>query len=157
MVRSVSAGTDRKPDEDESEDLDRNRVVVPLRWRDLDHLGHVYHGTMLTLLDEARTRWFDDQLGLASADAYVVARVEIDYRREIRLDRGCVEVEFALQRIGSKSITTRELVRTSTSEPAVEAFVTAVLWDPSNRCSRAITDPEREQMSQFAREGIRSA
>ena len=34
------------------------QIRLPLRFRDVDAFGHVYHAEYLTLLDEARTRWF---------------------------------------------------------------------------------------------------
>ena len=55
---------------------------IEIRWRDLDPYGHVNHAVFLTYLEEVRDEWLmtavgDDALG------YVVARVEIDYRREL--------------------------------------------------------------------------
>lgn len=123
-----------------------NSIDVPLRWRDLDHLGHVYHGTMLTLLDEARTRWFAAQFGVDSSDSYVVARIEIDFLGETRIESGHVSVEFIVERVGTTSITSREVARTADGTAVAEAVVTAVLWDAAARRPRPITPKERDRM-----------
>ena len=81
---------------------------LPLRFRDLDAFGHVYHAEYLTLLDEARTAWFRDGLRLDDAGDYVLARVEVDYVSSlVRTDRW-VSASFAVERVGSTSLTLRE-------------------------------------------------
>ena len=76
-------------------------TVVALRWRDMDALGHVNHVVYLTYLEEARdaaiTRILRDTPG---ENGYVVARVAIDYRRELRLADGPVVVSCAITTFG---------------------------------------------------------
>ena len=86
---------------------------IEIRWRDLDVYGHVNHVVFLTYLEEARDEW----LGLALGDparvwSYVVARIEIDYRRELRLEDDIVLARCTLGRIGTSSVGTRELLAT---------------------------------------------
>ena len=58
---------------------------IEIRWRDLDVYGHVNHVVFLTYLEEARDEWLGLTLGDPSRVwSYVVARIEIDYRRELR-------------------------------------------------------------------------
>ena len=121
-------------------------VTVALRWRDLDHQGHVYHATVLTLLDEARTSWLDNTIGVASPDSYVVARIEIDYVGEIRIEQGDIEVAFSVERIGNTSITLAEVILGPAGEEIVRAVVTAVFWDRELRRPRAIEPAERERL-----------
>ena len=52
------------------------QIRLLLRFRDVDAFGHVYHAEYLTLLDEARTRWFREAIAFDEPGAYVVARVE---------------------------------------------------------------------------------
>lgn len=123
---------------------------VPLRWRDLDHQGHVYHAEMLTLLDEGRTRWFSDAVGKASPDEYLVVRVEIDYVGETRIDGGFVEIEIGLARLGRTSLTTVETVKVADGTTVARARVTVVMWDRAERKPRRITAAEIETCSQYA-------
>ncbi len=118
-------------------------VEVPLRWRDLDHQGHVYHATVLTLLDEARTIWLASALGVEAPDSYVVARVEVDYVGEIRHEDARVVVGLGVTRVGRTSLTTREVARTPDGREVVRAAVVAVLWDRARGRPRPLTDDER--------------
>ena len=105
-------------------------IAVPLRWRDLDHLGHVYHGTLLTLLDEARVTFLGDAIGFDRPDAYVVVHLEIDYVDELRRDAEQVLVTFSVERVGNTSITTREVVTVPDGTVVARTTVTSVQWDP---------------------------
>jgi acyl-CoA thioester hydrolase len=125
---------------------DGRTVTVSLRWRDLDHQGHVYHATVLTLLDEARTSWLQNTVGVTSPDSYVVARVEIDYVGEIRIDQRRIDVRFDVIRIGRTSITVGEVVTGPAGEVTVRAVVTAVLWDRELRQPRPLEPAERERL-----------
>ena len=59
---------------------------IEIRWSDLDVYGHVNHVVFLTYLEEARDEWLGAALGDPSLVwSFVVARVEIDYRRELTL------------------------------------------------------------------------
>lgn len=125
---------------------DGRTVTVSLRWRDLDHQGHVYHATVLTLLDEARTSWLHHAVGVSSPDSYVVARIEIDYVGEIRIEQRQIDVVFTVERVGRTSITLSEAVIGTDGETVVRAVVTAVFWDRELRRPRAIEPVERERL-----------
>jgi acyl-CoA thioester hydrolase len=55
---------------------------VDVRWRDVDALGHVNHAVFLTYLEEGRDAFFKQTFG--GEPDYVVARVEVDLRAEVR-------------------------------------------------------------------------
>lgn len=129
---------------------DNDRVIgVALRWRDLDHQGHVYHATVLTLLDEARTEWLRKAVGVGSPDEYVVARLEIDYRAEIRRSDERIVVAFDIERLGRTSMTTHETVRAPDGRLLVTTKVTSVMWDRGTRRPRALTEDERERATRY--------
>jgi acyl-CoA thioester hydrolase len=124
-----------------------NTVRVPLRWRDLDAQGHVYHGTYLTLLDEARSKWLRGRLALEGADAHVIVRLEIDYVSELVLDEhGFVDVECAVARLGSKSITTAETMRDPDGTVVARTKAVLVLWDPDMRVTREPSAGDRSRL-----------
>lgn len=119
------------------------RVRVPLRWRDLDHQGHLYHATMLTLLDEARTAWLSEVIGVPHADSYVIAKVEIDYLHEVRMGDERIDVTFDVSRVGTRSLTTEETVRLPNGTQAARASVVSVMWDRQVHSTRELTASER--------------
>ncbi|HEY2937585.1 MAG TPA: thioesterase family protein, partial [Gaiellaceae bacterium] len=84
---------------------------IEIRWVDLDVYGHVNHAVYLTYLEEARDEWLGRALGdPGKVWDYVVARVAIDYRRELNLEDDVIVARCRLDGIGTSSIRTREAV-----------------------------------------------
>src|SRR5271165_6120072 len=79
---------------------------VVVRWRDVDALGHVNHAVFLTYLEEGRDALF----ATLGDPMYVVVRVEIDLRAEVRLAARRVMVRIEVERLGTTSLTTREKI-----------------------------------------------
>ncbi len=104
---------------------------VDVRWRDTDALGHVNHAVFLTYLEEGRDAFFVETLH--RDPMYVVVRVEVDFRSEVKLADRRVTVRLAVEHIGTTSVTTRETVLTPAGQPAAEARVVTVQWDPDLR------------------------
>jgi acyl-CoA thioester hydrolase len=116
---------------------------IEIRWRDLDAYGHVNNAVYLTYLEEVRDEWLERTLD--SDDAawdYVIARVAIDFRRELTQADDQVVARCSLARLGNSSLTTREelFVR---RELAAEAEVVLVARDRETGRSRPLADRER--------------
>jgi acyl-CoA thioester hydrolase len=120
--------------------------LVPVRWRDTDAQGHVNHAVFLTYLEEARDAFYAQLIG--ADPSYVVARVEIDLRAEVRHPDRQVTVRIQAERVGTTSLTTRETILTSSGELVAEARVVTVRWDPGQRTSMPFTDAERQQLAE---------
>jgi len=117
---------------------------IEIRWRDLDSFGHVNHVVFLTYLEEARDEWLGRALGNPDdVWSYVVARVEVDYRRELRLEDDAVIARCRLERIGNSSVTTRESISTGEGRVAAEAIAVLVARGEATGRSRPITERER--------------
>ena len=117
---------------------------IEIRWRDLDAYNHVNHVVFLTYLEEVRDEWLGRALGdPESVWDYVVARVEIDYRRELTLGDDTVVARCGLARIGTSSIRTAEAVLTRGGEVAAEAQAVLVARDPETGRSRPLGEAER--------------
>jgi acyl-CoA thioester hydrolase len=80
-------------------------VSVPVRFRDLDPMGHVNNAVYATYLEHARARYFRDVIGesLPTADT-VLVHLSIDYRAPIDLDDESVTVALWIPRLGESSI-----------------------------------------------------
>jgi acyl-CoA thioester hydrolase len=120
---------------------------VSVRWRDTDALGHVNNAVYLTYLEEARDAFYQRTLG---DPIYVVVRLEIDFRAEVRHADRTVRVEIAVERLGTTSLTTRETIRTAQGELAAEARVTTVRWDQDARTAVPFSDQQRARLAEFA-------
>jgi acyl-CoA thioester hydrolase len=120
-------------------------LPVKVRWRDVDALGHVNHAVFLTYLEEGRDAFFIQTLG--GDPSYVVVRLEVDLRAEVRYEDQRVTVRIAVDRLGTTSLTTRETVVTPGGEAAAEALVVTVNWDTENRKPVPFTEAERARLS----------
>jgi acyl-CoA thioester hydrolase len=124
--------------------LTATETVVALRWRDMDAYGHVNHVVYLTYLEEGRDAAIARILRETPGESgYVVARVAIDYRRELRLADGPAVVSCTVTTIGTSSVQTRETIHTATGELVAEADAVVVKFDRETRRSRQWTDAER--------------
>ncbi len=119
--------------------------TVLVRWRDTDALGHVNHAVFLTYLEEARDAFY--ALILGSDPIYVVVRLEVDLRAEVRYEHRQVTVRVAVERLGTTSLTTRETIETPAGDIAAEARVVTVRWDPVSRQPVPFSEPERARLA----------
>jgi acyl-CoA thioester hydrolase len=119
---------------------------VEVRWRDVDALDHVNHAVFVTYLEEGRDAFFTHVLG--GDPNYVVARLEVDLRAEVRYADRRVTVHIEVERLGTTSLTTRETILTPSGEIAAEARVVTVRWDPGHRKPVPFGEAERARLSQ---------
>ena len=120
------------------------RVRIPIRWRDLDLLGHVNQSVYHELLEEGRgalmTRLEENRF------PFVLVHIELDYRSEVRRDHEWVEVIARVGRVGTKSVTFEERIELPDGTVAAEGRSVLVAWDMEARSSRQLSAAERESL-----------
>ncbi len=122
---------------------------IEIRWRDVDAYLHVNNAVYATYLEEGRDEWLGRTLGdVGSPWDYVLARVAIDFRRELRLEHEAVVVSCRLVRIGSSSLTLSEQIRTLAGDLAAESEAVLVARDSKSGRSRPLSELERETFEQ---------
>jgi acyl-CoA thioester hydrolase len=116
-----------------------------IRWRDMDAYGHVNNGVYLNYLEEARDAWVEKVLGPVADDVwhFVLARVAIDFRNELKQSDGDIVVRCGLRSVGRSSIRTHEEIRTLDGTLAAGAAAVIVPRDPATGASRPLTEEER--------------
>ncbi|WP_354698618.1 hypothetical protein DSM112329_04304 [Paraconexibacter sp. AEG42_29] len=127
------------------------RRTITLRRRDMDELGHANQAAYHEFLEEARAAFIAD-LGVPDArpDAYVLARVELDYRREVRLAHGTVDVVVRVERVGGRSLTLGHDVLQPDGTVAATGRTVIVGWDGEGRCARDLTPGEHAALAAHA-------
>jgi len=118
---------------------------VDVRWRDVDSLDHVNHAVFLTYLEEGRDAFYTATIG--ADPVYVVARLEIDLRAEVRYPDRRVTVRIEVERLGTTSLTTRETVLTPSGEVAAEARVVTVNWDADQHTPIPFSEAQRAKLA----------
>lgn len=117
---------------------------IEIRWRDVDAYGHVNNAVYLNYLEEARDAWVHEVLGgVSDTWDFVLARVAIDFKDELRQEDRAVLVRCRLESFGRSSVRTREeVVKLDGSISAVAGSV-VVPRDPRSGRARPLTEGER--------------
>jgi acyl-CoA thioester hydrolase len=109
-----------------------------VRFRDCDAMGHVNNAVYSTYLEEAR-------IGvLGGLSAFILARVEIDFRAELRMGEE-VEVRTRCGRIGTKSFDLEHVISAG-ARVVAEARSVLVSYDYKRGTSVPIPDELRARL-----------
>ena len=119
---------------------------IEIRWSDLDSSQHVNNAVYLSYLEEVRTAWLARALRDAGVMDFVLAHVEIDFKRELTLDDTAAVARCALARVGASSIRTAEEILTEGGELAALAEAVLVARDPATGASRPLSAAERSAL-----------
>ena len=97
------------------------------------------------LLEEGRAALFAP----ARADdgfRFALARIELDYKREVRLADREVEVVARVARLGRSSVTVTHEILLPDGTVAAEGLSVLVAWDPEARGARELSEWERARL-----------
>ncbi|GAA3824424.1 thioesterase family protein [Streptomyces coacervatus] len=125
----------------------RHNYRCPLRWSDMDAYGHVNNAIFLRYLEEARI----DFLALRakeSEEGSVVARHEIDYKRQLVHRPDPVDIELWVTEIRAASFTIAYQVKDE-ELVYVRASTVVVPFDFETQRPRRITSEEREFLERY--------
>ncbi len=120
------------------------RRRLELRRKDIDRLGHLNHAAYNDLFYEARVALLD--LTWPQSAQVVLARLEIDYLREVRHADGHVDIVARVADIGTKSITIEHEMQLPNGTVAARCRTVAVAWDVATRRSRPLGADERRAL-----------
>lgn len=134
----------------------RGRVVMQVRWSDVDLFGHVNNAAFLRYLDDARFTLFPrmgvDEVGAMTASLLVVVKHEIDYLAPIRFRQEPVVVEVWVPRLGRSSVDFAYEVLDGEAPGGVVALRARsrmVQLDRATHTPRPFTDEERATFAAF--------
>ena len=121
---------------------------IPVRFRDIDAMGHVNNAVYATYLEQARTDYFGDVLEAdLSAVATVLASVSIQFRRPVELADEAVTVEIDVPELGRSSVPMTYELRTEEGVVAEADSVQVAVDDEGS--SRPIPDEYREAIETY--------
>ncbi|MFS4097393.1 acyl-CoA thioesterase [Streptomyces sp. AF1A] len=128
----------------------RHIYRCPLRWADMDAYGHVNNVVFLRYLEEARIDFLfrpDKEFKQGS----VVARHEIDYKRQLVHRHAPVDIELWVTEIKAASFTLAYEVKDG-DQIYVRASTVIVPFDFEAQRPRRLTEEEREFLRQYTDE-----
>jgi len=119
----------------------------PVRFRDLDPMGHVNNAVFLTYIESARAAFLQNLGAVQTLEdlAIIVARIEIDFRAPVRFGNE-VEVSVRVSRFGEKSFDLEHELRVGDTL-AAEAKTVLVTYDYERREPVAIPAAWREKLA----------
>ncbi|KQW15492.1 MULTISPECIES: thioesterase family protein [Streptomyces] len=125
----------------------RHIYRCPLRWADMDAYGHVNNVVFLRYLEEARIDFlFRPEKDFKQGS--VVARHEIDYKRQLVHRHAPVDIELWITEIRAASFTIAYEVKDG-DDVYVRASTVIVPFDFEAQRPRRITAEEREFLEEY--------
>lgn len=126
-----------------------HRTLIPIRFADIDALGHVNNAVFLSYMEIARTTFWADCIGPVRVQEidFLVARVEIDYRRPV-LFGDALSCDLWLVKMGRSSFTVGYTFAVA-GEPVAEARTVLVFVDLATGAPKPVPDSFRERVREF--------
>ena len=122
---------------------------IPIRWGDMDAMGHVNNTVYFRYMEQARIRWFDRLVPEEDAwrsTGIVIANATCNYRRAITYP-GTVEVKVYVARPGGSSVSTYYEMRVDEDpEPYADGAAVVVFIDMKTQKSRRIPEGIRARL-----------
>ncbi|MFE9449316.1 acyl-CoA thioesterase [Streptomyces sp. NPDC006739] len=125
----------------------RHLYRCPLRWADMDAYGHVNNAVFLRYLEEARIDFLSPP-DRRFRQGSVVARHEIDYKRQLVHRREPVDIELWVTQIRAASFTITSEVKDA-DHLYVRASTVVVPFDFETQRPRRIVDEERDFLEKY--------
>jgi acyl-CoA thioester hydrolase len=154
---NVTDDQDDHGDHGDHGDLDEHRgeheyrTELPVRFRDLDAMGHVNNAVYATYLEQARADYYADVLDVALAEAdTVLVSLSIEYRRPV--SAGSVDVALGVGDLGESSLPMVYELRVD-GETVATAKTVQVVFDRASGESRPIPREWRERIGAYRRRG----
>lgn len=119
----------------------------PLRFRDMDPLGHINNSVYATLLEQNRIAFQDQPGGFreAKGQSAVLATQTIDFLQEMRWP-GTVEIRLGIGKLGRSSIQIQQEIMLGGILVA-RARCTQVLIDDASRSAVPLSDEQRAMLA----------
>ena len=122
---------------------------MQVRWSDGDPLGHVNNAVYLTYLESARGGLVEDALGAGEWSNWILARIELDFLREIPISVREITVRCAVLRIGNSSVRTRDEAVLADGTVAARAEAVIVVRNLETGRPRPLSERERVGLARY--------
>lgn len=127
------------------------RFRIPLKpvWRDMDALGHVNNAVYATWLETAREAWWREVAGAFDLFPFLLARIEIDFRRAVTW-KDELELSLWVSRIGNSSFELAYRIQDGQARVVADARTVLVMYDHAAGRTVPIDDSLRARLQAFA-------
>lgn len=133
----------------------RYYTPVPIRYGDMDALGHVNNAKYLTYLEQARILYVNHHHlwdGSSSQLGLILAKVTIDYKLPLAMSDGLAHVWTRTSRLGTRSFDMEHIIhcqRDGQTLTAATAQIVMVVFDYQANASVPIPQDWRDRLINF--------
>lgn len=131
----------------------RFRHRVPVRFRDLDSMGHAHHSLPLVYYEEARAQYWREVAGRTDTVDYIMATVTVRLHARIYWP-ALLEVALRTTRIGTKSFVIEFAIVGEDGTLLSSGETTQVMYDFESGRSVIVPDEVRARIEAY--EGFRT-
>ena len=118
--------------------------AVPVRFRDIDEMGHAHHTLPLVYIEEARTAYWRDVLGREELD-FIMGEVGVRYHRRIHYP-STVHVGVRTTRLGRSSLAMAYELRDDEGELLAEGWSKQVMYDYAAGATKPVPEELRARV-----------
>lgn len=127
---------------------------IQMRWNDMDALGHVNNATFVTYFEVARGLFMPTVCKGWNwqKDMFLLANVNVDFVKELRLDAENVKVHMRTKKIGNKSFELEYAITSTKNDKTIlhaTGSTTQIMFDMKTRTTIEIPNWVRESLSNF--------
>lgn len=122
---------------------------VPVRFRDIDEMGHAHHTLPLVYIEEARTAYWREILGRDELD-FIIGEVGVRFHRRIRYP-STVQVGVRTTRLGGRSLAMAYELRDEAGELLADGWSELVMYDYAASASKPVPDELRARVRGWER------
>jgi acyl-CoA thioester hydrolase len=120
-----------------------HKTIIPIRFADLDKLGHVNNAIYLTYMESARVTYLKDVVGEGvnwTEQGIILAKAEVNFKIPIDLEHEEVHVLTHCSRMGTKSFDLTQSILTRDGKETATGLTTMVCFDYVNNHSIKIPE-----------------
>lgn len=127
---------------------------IQIRWKDLDALGHVNNAVFITYFELARGHYMPTACPGWDwhKHMFLIANVNVDYKKEVRLTTPNPRVHIRTKQIGSKSFVLEYVLTSEINGDTIihaTGTTTQIMFDMNERKTIAIADWVRTSLMQY--------
>ena len=123
--------------------------IIPLRWSDVDELGHINNALYLTYLEEARINYFREVLNWNwKENGLILAKSLIDYKAPLYAEN-ILSIYTRCSRLSTKSFDIEYLLMNEKQQEIATALTVQVVFDYKTQLSVPIPDFIRAKIEDF--------
>jgi len=128
-------------------------TVIPIRFADIDQLGHVNNANYLTYIESARIKYIIDVVGEElnwDENGIILARATVDFKVPLELSDEDVLIYIKCSRIGTKSFDlSYSILRTKDKLEVATGLTTLVCFNYKQNKTIEVPEAWKEKMTEY--------